>query len=140
MEDLIPPEFKDMPPVFKTLFKNLFIKPGFSIASNNECALFKAEHLNKDGYAYIGFRKGGKTTTASVQRVSLIVSEGKLDLGDNDASHLCHNKLCINPLHVSLEDRASNCQRRSCVSRGLCQRHPKGDGTVYPDCLLRLRR
>ena len=128
-----------VPAVFITLFKRLFLSPGFTNSSNNQCKIYNADRVRKDGYVYIKFRRGGKVKCASVQRVCVMLCCGTFDLGKLDVSHLCHNKLCIQPNHLSLENRATNCRRKRCVSAGVCRRHPKGDGTFYPDCILGLQ-
>lgn len=46
-------------------------------------------------------------------------------------SHLCHNKLCINPDHLSLEPPSINMARNTCKIEGSCLRHD-----IYPDCKL----
>ena len=38
-----------------------------------------------------------------------------------DASHLCHNSLCINASHISLEPHCVNIKRRQCTRKGICQ-------------------
>ena len=50
-----------------------------------------------------------------------------------NVSHLCHNSLCINTLHLSLEPVAINRMRQTCL--GTIPRHCTGH-LVYPDCIL----
>ena len=125
-------------PLLITLFKRLYISPGCTYSSNSQCLIYNEDPVRRDGYIYIKIRRGRKVKSASVQRVCAMIHNGTLELGKVDASHLCHNKLCVNPNHISLESRATNCSRKSCVLAGVCLRHPKGDGTFYPDCLLSL--
>lgn len=40
-----------------------------------------------------------------------------------EASHLCHHKTCINPAHLSLEQTATNTQRKLCVVEKKCFGH-----------------
>lgn len=47
-----------------------------------------------------------------------------------DVSHLCHNKACINPLHLVLEPHSVNVSRTYCVVRGSCC------GEHNPACLF----
>ena len=37
-----------------------------------------------------------------------------------DVSHLCHNSVCVNPGHLTLELHAKNMERRTCKEQGLC--------------------
>ena len=48
-------------------------------------------------------------------------------------SHICHNSLCINPLHLSLEPNNVNIERNSCKNTVPLQcMHHEG----YPDCIF----
>lgn len=52
-----------------------------------------------------------------------------------DVSHLCHNKLCINSLHLALEPHTMNISRVYCMKGGHCF------GGHLPPCLfLRVRQ
>ena len=51
---------------------------------------------------------------------------------DYETSHLCHNKLCVNIDHLSLEPHSVNTQRRACVTNGRCIGH----GAPYKNCIL----
>ena len=48
-------------------------------------------------------------------------------------SHICHNSLCINPLHLSLEAAHINNERQTCTHMipKVCLKHPG-----HPDCLF----
>jgi hypothetical protein len=48
-----------------------------------------------------------------------------------DVSHLCHNPLCINLTHLTLEPHRINIIRRTCHTLHACIGH--GD---YPNCLI----
>ena len=37
-----------------------------------------------------------------------------------EVSHLCHRKLCINPMHLTLESHDTNQERIHCVLQGFC--------------------
>ena len=47
-----------------------------------------------------------------------------------NVSHLCHNSLCVNPDHLTMETQAINNDRKSCKCSGRCLR------THNPFCLL----
>lgn len=52
---------------------------------------------------------------------------------DKHVSHTCHNSLCINPLHLSLEEAYVNNERQLCkhLVPKVCLKH-----AGYPDCLF----
>lgn len=52
---------------------------------------------------------------------------------DKQISHICHNSLCINPLHLSLEEAHVNNERQLCKNLvpKVCLKH-----AGYPDCLF----
>ena len=73
--------------------------------------------------------------TRSAQRMAVMIALRNLDIPQNlQASHLCHNKLCVNVEHISLEENATNNQRKNCVSEQRCTGH--GD---KPACILSAR-
>ena len=117
------------------LYTRLYVKPGYS--EQDQCWIYQG-NTKKDGYAYVTFRKPGKEkpVTSSVQRVSLMILRQSFDLPEGDASHLCHNRLCVRHSHISLEPRSVNTQRRTCVREKKCLHHPKEDGGYFPDCLI----
>ena len=47
-----------------------------------------------------------------------------------ECSHLCHNRLCVNPEHIVLEPHATNLERIHCKGQGICARCHE------PYCLL----
>lgn len=51
-----------------------------------------------------------------------------------EVSHLCHNRLCINPAHLHLEPKSVNAERRHCVKQNRCIRNHGG----HPNCLIRV--
>ena len=52
---------------------------------------------------------------------------------DMHVSHICHNSLCINPLHLSLEEAHVNNERQLCkhLIPKVCLKH-----AGYADCLF----
>ena len=62
----------------------------------------------------------------SEHRLALLKAPTNLSLQDvlnaqGDASQLCHNALCINAAHISLEPHWVNNNRLQCTSNGICQ-------------------
>ncbi len=47
-----------------------------------------------------------------------------------ECSHLCHNKLCVNPDHILIENHALNQDRIHCKGQGMCS------GAHVPHCLI----
>ena len=118
------------------------MNPGFVLSVNDECMLFKGSSRDKEGYGRMRYSVPGigRQKETSVHRMSKMLECRNLTLGEGDASHICHNKLCINPKHISIETNIVNNNRKACVASGRCQGHPKADGNFYPECLLGLRR
>ena len=77
--------------------------------------------------------------TRSVHRMALMVKLRDLDVSpEQQASHLCNNKLCINTEHIVFEDNFTNNNRKSCFLASKCSGHPCTNGTERPDCLVEL--
>ena len=122
-----------------SLKSRIFKSPGYQIGSNGSCWLYNG-FASPGGYIIIGFRhpETKKLTSSSVHRLSFVLSQGQdmfeMPPRDLDASHLCHNKTCIRPEHISLEPKSTNSQRKNCVSQGKCLGHDP-----YPKCFLELK-
>ena len=116
----------------------LNINPGFDIASNNTCKLFRGP-IKKDGYQYLNYKLKGDNKQSTASRLAFFIF-GPEDLPpineccDLHVSHLCHNKRCINIDHLILEAGAINCGRRLCHREKRChENHDNG-----PKCLVHL--
>ncbi|KAF4625086.1 hypothetical protein G7Y89_g13083 [Cudoniella acicularis] len=53
-------------------------------------------------------------------------------LAGAQASHLCHNPLCINPDHITVEEKAKNEARKGCAGRVAVRTVIAGQKTGYP--------
>ena len=51
-----------------------------------------------------------------------------------DASHLCHNSLCVKVSHISMEPHSLNNNKQYCMAQNICFGHGE-----YPQCLLELK-
>ena len=51
-----------------------------------------------------------------------------------DASHLCHNTLCVKESHISMEPHSVNNNRQYCIAQNICFGHGE-----YRQCLLELK-
>ncbi|KAK7443978.1 hypothetical protein BaRGS_00040433 [Batillaria attramentaria] len=100
----------------------LYVCPGYVLAANGICQLFQG-CAGPNGYMRLSYRHpvSGQVTSTTAHRAAVMVARGCLGLPPHlDASHLCHNKACILPTHISLEPREVNCQRRGCITAGQC--------------------
>ena len=80
----------------------------------------------KYGVVKVNFRCGKRNLTA--HRLSYMLYQRQTFMRANlDASHLCHNSLCVNAEHISLEPHSVNIQRNSCKKTGNCSGHG-----IYP--------
>uniref|UniRef100_A0A8W8MCE6 Zinc-binding loop region of homing endonuclease domain-containing protein n=1 Tax=Magallana gigas TaxID=29159 RepID=A0A8W8MCE6_MAGGI len=53
--------------------------------------------------------------------------------GNLEVSHLCHEQLCVNPMHLSLEPHATNQERIHCMQQGgLVHFATRGYGSTNP--------
>lgn len=53
---------------------------------------------------------------------------------DMDCSHLCHNSLCVNVNHISLEHHFINNNKQYCLNSNLCYGH-----VGFRNCMLELK-
>ena len=103
---------------------------------NGQCLLWTG-YVDRHGYGMINVKLGpNKWANRGVHRISALIHK-KLSFDDIehfDVSHLCHNKLCINPQHLNVEDSETNNNRMTCINVRRCMHH-----IPHPDCLLHLR-
>ena len=57
-----------------------------------------------------------KRTKTNVARLSKMICVKNFEIRGVDASHLCHNSLCVNPDHINFETHEVNNMRHTCVS------------------------
>ena len=97
----------------------------------NECTLWGGTKTKK-GYGTISVTVDYKAFQLRVHRLVYFLCNNCKPLPpEMEVSHLCHQKLCTNFGHLSLEEGAVNCQRRTCLSEGRCFGHRK-----YKNCIL----
>ena len=82
-------------------------------------------------YGKVHLTIGGDSMWVSAHRASYMAFNKKIDL-NHDISHLCHEKLCVNPAHLSHEPRHVNKRRNTCRRQG---KPCTGHGT-YKNCIL----
>ena len=124
----------------------LHVYPGCILSENGECMLYRGT-VRSDGYCGISYRhpldkthQTGSNAHRIAKMLQMYAETGSMELGDGDASHLCHNKQCIRPDHINIEPTQVNQSRKICIRLGRCTRHLRQNGEFHPDCLLELRR
>ena len=101
---------------------------------NGECKIWQGSVL-KSGYGKISVKyPNGKWDSISPARLALMLKLNHITLPPGTRStSLCHNKLCVNPQHLSPEPNGIGNQRKNCFVERRCTRH-RG----YEDCKLHL--
>jgi hypothetical protein len=106
--------------------------------ASKECWKWLGCTRRPDGkYGRVTFTHRGVKQTVGAHRASYIAYEETFDL-PHDISHLCHMGLCVNPKHLSHEDRVVNLSRVECAKEGQhgrCDGH-KFKGKVYKPCIV----
>ena len=104
------------------------------LGANGVCKLY--DSINTDGYIRVSFNhpSTGTRTTCTIGRAVVMLKQGTFYIDkDLEASHLCHNKVCILGDHINFEPHSINNNRKACVNTGWCLGHGK-----FPDCLITL--
>lgn len=113
-------------------------------SDNRECIFWSG--TRKAGYGVINCKVPGICSRYKlfyVHRLAYAFNKvAKIDLDsfllknplDHQLSHLCHNRTCILPDHLTVETIPINNERKICCSKGLCLGH---EG--QPECLLHLK-
>ena len=77
------------------------------------------------------FRYNDRTVTA--YRFAMFLELGNQDPGPT-VDHLCHNRICVNPLHLRCIPQIENNRARRCVISDYCQNgHIRDDKNLYID-------
>ena len=103
---------------------------------NNECRLWTGTVSHSKLYGVINFKHPfkHKWQQMKVHRFCYMLFTGNFDISQYlDCSHICHNNMCINPSHISLEPRHINNNRNVCKDRKVCMSHGQ-----YQDCRIDL--
>lgn len=111
-------------------------------AENGSCKIWTGAIQRKRNYM-LGMLNvaypNGKRTKMNVARLSKMLQLKTIDIDRNlDASHLCHNALCVNADHIIFEPHDLNNHRKVCVASQKCTTHEL-HGTTYPNCMLHLK-
>lgn len=102
------------------------------IADENSCRTWRGR-TDAYGYGEMQFQFRGVRLCLKVHRVVYALAHPDVSLANVacDISHLCHNRLCVNPEHLSPEPHSINNNRLVCKNDGDCHGHHG-----YKDCLL----
>lgn len=108
------------------------------------CVLWTgAQDRDHYGVCRVTWPGTGQKKVVRVARLAYMCKIGRLELprqmalGDGgrpvtvEVSHLCHQRLCIKPEHLTLEAKSVNLERKHCVSQRVCMGH-----AGQPNCLL----
>ena len=119
--------------------QNLIDRKSLKNQGQLSCTLWQGTP-DKDGYGKQQVKwPDGSRSTEKAHRLSYMISK-KLTRNEVprmspldavlDCSHLCHDKLCVNPQHLILEPRHVNMDRKRCAREGFCMQ------SHQPACLL----
>lgn len=89
--------------------------------------------MRTDG-RYGQLKVAGRVVNA--HRASYMAFKEYIDL-PLDISHICHNRLCVNPHHLSHEEHDVNIDREGCRAAGRCTSHRSQQGTLYKPCVFK---
>lgn len=126
MADDIPPKFYD------ALKKRIEGKVDNRDAYGKGCWEWTGCRYTDGRYGRIHLYICGDNMYVTAHRASYIAFHRKFDL-EHDISHRCHEKLCVNPGHLSHEPRYINLRRDSC--RKSKDKKCTGHGR-YKHCIL----
>lgn len=115
---------------------NLRLLENSAMAPNGACTVWQGATKGSlpGNYGVINITlQNGKRTVMNVHRVAKCIEERKLIDKQFDVSHLCHNKVCINVEHLSIEPHCVNNNRQNCRSKGFCSEHKP-----FSNCMLHL--
>ena len=98
--------------------------------TSENCSIW-TDSKDRDGYGMIQFQFRGKQVKVRVNRLIFYFQSGCSDMKKLHVSHLCHNRICITPEHLSLEPQSTNNKRKTCKLDGECIGH-----YGYKSCIL----
>lgn len=106
------------------------------LANFHRCVLWDVGKMTKNGvdygYKYVKLPYKQLKSRQYTHRLAYMLKYRNYDLPRHfDVSHLCHNSLCINKDHLTLEPHNINNNRIHCANENQCFGHQP-----YKDCLL----
>lgn len=104
------------------------------LSPNGECKLYKGATQN--GYGIVRKSINGHKQQIYAHRLVKMHELGTEQILEN-CSHLCHNKLCVNTSHITVESQALNNNRQTCTINRKCTGHvDPTDGHNLPQCII----
>lgn len=104
---------------------------------NGLCRIWTGSLTKNRKYGLISFKDPVdlKWKKKHAHRLAVVVFLKDLNLkSDADCSHLCHNSLCVNTDHISVEPHYINNNRQYCLNSGVCHGH-----LGFRECMLDLK-
>lgn len=83
---------------------------GAIVTKTDKCILWPFSINAVDGYAYFGTERGGRHKTYRAHTYVCKIVHGARPTPEHHAAHSCHNRICINPRHVSWKTPSKNMQ------------------------------
>lgn len=102
------------------------VRSGSAPSLNGQCRIWTGARSSNNKYGVVCYKHPvkNKWVTMHVHRLSVMLHHGYHELDASIvASHLCHNRLCVVPEHITLEPHGINNQRQTCRARGTCLGH-----------------
>ena len=101
------------------------------VCVKNGCHTWHGE-ADRCGYGQFRITFRGARIRLKAHRVMFAMANPNITLAASmDVSHLCHNKLCVSPEHLSYEPYSINNNRMVCKNEGECHSHHG-----FKDCML----
>lgn len=101
------------------------------IIQDHNCKIWQGQQRNGYGILEIRFR-GNRKLKITVHRLVYYINHNCEKIPPSlHVSHLCHNKLCCEPSHLSLEPQRINNNRNICKRNGECSGHHG-----YSNCVI----
>ena len=106
------------------------------LSASGQCQLWTGCKKGKfSDYGVINCRFECGCRTVTVHRLSYMLEHKMTRVEPGlDASHLCHNSLCLTASHISMEPHSINNNKQYCVSQNVCFGH-----APYPKCMLQFK-
>lgn len=99
-------------------------------AFNKGCWQWTGCLVKPGGYGRVHLTVKGDEMGVTSHRASYIAFK-RMFILPHDISHRCHEKLCVNPDHLSHEPHSINLRRRACKQQTQCRGHGQ-----YKSCIF----
>ena len=130
----LPDPVDDIPSKFYDRLQNRILRQAAKNVNDKDCWNWLGTTNKTDGYGHMMLSIKGDRMTVNSHRAAYIAFHRVFLLPFN-ISHLCHNRMCVNPVHLSHEPSILNQKRKHCKTAGKCEGHMY-DGIKYDNCIL----